>query len=105
MKLDTSRVLNRTQLAPYAKMTSVEEFRQNGKELVDFIANYYISIRDRPVAPNVEPGFLRPLLGEEAPEGPEKWAQVYKDIENIIMPGMLHWQSPQFHGYFPTGFR
>jgi len=50
----------------------------------------------------VKPGYLRDLIPEEAPEAPEKWQDIMKDIERVIMPGVSHWQSPQFHAYFPT---
>jgi hypothetical protein len=50
----------------------------------------------------VEPGYIRPLLPEEAPENPDKWQDVMADIEKIIMPGVTHWHSPRFHAYFPT---
>ena len=56
----------------------------------------------RPVLPTVKPGYLRPLIPEEAPEDPENWENVMNDIERVIMPGVTHWHSPQFHAYFPT---
>ena len=56
----------------------------------------------RRVLPTVEPGYIRPLLPEEAPETPDKWQDVMADIEKIIMPGVTHWHSPRFHAYFPT---
>ena len=56
----------------------------------------------RRVLPTVEPGYMRPLLPDEAPETPDKWQDVMADIEKIIMPGVTHWHSPRFHAYFPT---
>lgn len=56
----------------------------------------------RPVLPSVEPGFLQSLLPAEIPEQPEHWKDVLNDIERVIMPGMTHWQSPNFHAYYPT---
>ena len=56
----------------------------------------------RPVLPTVKPGYLRPLIPDEAPEDPENWENVMNDIERVIMPGVTHWHSPQFHAYFPT---
>ena len=52
--------------------------------------------------PTVKPGYLRPLIPDEAPEDPENWENVMNDIERVIMPGVTHWHSPQFHAYFPT---
>lgn len=56
----------------------------------------------RQVLPSVEPGYLHPLLPTEVPEKPEDWKDVMKDINDKIMPGMTHWQSPNFHAYYPT---
>jgi len=83
-------------------MTSKEEFRQFSHAMVDYIIDYHENIKDRPVLPTIKPGYLRPLIPEEAPEEPEQWQDVMKDLERVIMPGVTHWHSPQFHAYFPT---
>uniref|UniRef100_A0A6Q2YHG7 Aromatic-L-amino-acid decarboxylase n=1 Tax=Esox lucius TaxID=8010 RepID=A0A6Q2YHG7_ESOLU len=78
------------------------EFRRRGKEMVDLIADYLENIEQRPVYPNVEPGYLRSLIPQEAPEEPDTYEDVVKDIERVIMPGVTHWHSPYFYAYFPT---
>ncbi|XP_028835792.1 aromatic-L-amino-acid decarboxylase [Denticeps clupeoides] len=78
------------------------EFRRRGKEMVDYIADYMETIERRQVYPDVQPGYLRPLIPEEAPEAPETYEDVVKDIERVIMPGVTHWHSPYFYAYFPT---
>ncbi|CAH1134029.1 unnamed protein product [Ceutorhynchus assimilis] len=78
------------------------QFREFGKAMIDYTAEYLENIRDRRVLPTVEPGYLRPLLPDQAPQLPEKWEDVLKDVEKIIMPGVTHWHSPRFHAYFPT---
>lgn len=80
----------------------VEEFRKRGKEMVDYVADYLENIRDRQPFPNVAPGYLRDLIPDQAPDNPDKWDDIFKDIERVIMPGVTHWHSPQFHAYFPT---
>ena len=55
---------------------------------------------DRRVLPTVEPGYLRALIPAEAPEEGESWRAVLSDVERVIMPGVTHWHSPQFHAYF-----
>ncbi|KAM7249262.1 hypothetical protein ACFE04_019449 [Oxalis oulophora] len=50
----------------------------------------------------VEPGYLRPLIPDSAPQNPDKWQDVMEDIERVIMPGITHWHSPRFHAYFPS---
>jgi len=56
----------------------------------------------RRVLPEVEPGYIRPLLSETAPEEGEGWPAVMADLERVIMPGITHWHHPQFHAYFPA---
>ncbi len=87
------------------QMTSSSEFREFGKAMIDFVAEYMDGIGSRPVLPSVRPGYIRPLLPETAPEVPESWQDVMKDIERVIMPGVTHWHSPHFHAYFPTANR
>ncbi|XP_077159097.1 aromatic-L-amino-acid decarboxylase isoform X2 [Paroedura picta] len=78
------------------------EFRKRGKEMVDYIANYLERIEKRPVYPDVEPGYLRPLIPDSAPEDPERFEDILQDVERVIMPGVTHWHSPYFFAYFPT---
>lgn len=56
----------------------------------------------RRVLPEVQPGYLRPMIPDVAPERPENWQDVMADVERVIMPGVTHWHSPRFHAYFPT---
>jgi aromatic-L-amino-acid decarboxylase len=79
------------------------EWRQRGKDMVEYIAEYMDTIGKRRVTPNIEPGYLKPLLPESAPFKPEKWDQIMEDVEKYIMPGVTHWQHPRFHAYFPAG--
>lgn len=65
-----------------------EEFRKRGKEMVDYIADYLINIRTRRVLPNVKPGYMRPMIAEEAPAQGEPWEKIFNDIERVIMPGV-----------------
>ncbi|MBN3296311.1 DCHS decarboxylase, partial [Amia calva] len=79
-----------------------EEYNRRGKELVDYITEYLTKIRDRRVHPDVQPGYLHQLLPGSAPVEPEKWENIFSDIEKLIMPGVVHWQSPHMHAYFPA---
>ncbi|XP_022900869.2 aromatic-L-amino-acid decarboxylase-like [Onthophagus taurus] len=78
------------------------QFREFGKAVIDYVADYTENIRDRSVLPSIEPGYLRPLLPSEAPLKPESWQEILMDVERVIMPGVTHWQSPNFHAYYPT---
>ncbi|CAK7308718.1 Aromatic-L-amino-acid decarboxylase [Vulpes lagopus] len=79
------------------------EFRRRGKEMVDFVADYLEGIEGRQVYPDVEPGYLRPLIPTTAPEEPDTFEDIISDVEKIIMPGVTHWHSPFFFAYFPSG--
>jgi len=80
-----------------------KEFRQRGREMVDYIAEYMESVGERRVTPAVEPGYLRDLIPKQAPQNGEGWDAIMSDVENKIMPGVTHWQHPRFHAYFPSG--
>uniref|UniRef100_A0A8C5HL56 Histidine decarboxylase n=1 Tax=Gouania willdenowi TaxID=441366 RepID=A0A8C5HL56_GOUWI len=79
-----------------------EEYSRKGKELVDYITQYLSSIRDRRVIPDVKPGYMKDLLPDVAPTEPEDWDKIFSDIERVIMPGVVHWQSPHMHAYYPS---
>ncbi|KAL0115752.1 hypothetical protein PUN28_010937 [Cardiocondyla obscurior] len=81
---------------------NTSEFVEFAKATIDYVADYTDSLRSRNVLPDVEPGYLSKLLPNEAPEKSEKWQEVLKDVEQYIMPGITHWNSPHFHAYFPT---
>lgn len=55
------------------------------------VANYYDTIEERRVMSNVEPGYLKKLLPDGPPEDGESWADIQKDIETKIVPGLTHW--------------
>ncbi|XP_074640498.1 aromatic-L-amino-acid decarboxylase-like [Tubulanus polymorphus] len=82
---------------------NTDGFRRCGKEMVDYIADYIDTVGSRNVNPSVEPGYMKRLVPSTAPETGEKWEDVISDIERVIMPGMLHWHSPHFHGYVTAG--
>ncbi|XP_065203375.1 3,4-dihydroxyphenylacetaldehyde synthase 2-like [Planococcus citri] len=78
-------------------------FREFGYAAIDYVANYVDTIRERSVLPDVQPGYLSELIPDEIPEEGEPWTKLMEDFDKHIMPGITHWQSPQFHAFFPTG--
>ena len=78
-----------------------EEFRKFGHELIDWIADYRSHIADLPVRSRVEPGSIRAQLPATPPSQPEPFENIFKDLEQILLPGLSHWQHPNFFGYFP----
>ncbi len=79
-----------------------EEFRAFGHRLIDWIADYRAGTASRPVMSTVEPGSIRAQLPKAPPEAPESMDAVLHDVENIVVPGLSHWQHPRFFGYFPS---
>ncbi len=79
-----------------------DEFRQHGHELIDWIADHLEGLDSLPVAPAVEPGDVRRRLPAHPPTQPEPWNAVMADIDEIIVPGIVHWQHPGFFAYFPS---
>lgn len=81
---------------------SPEEFRQYGKQVVDWIADYLTTIEKYPVRSQVQPGDVRAMLPAHPPEQGEPYEQVLADLERVILPGVTHWQHPNFFAYFPA---
>jgi aromatic-L-amino-acid/L-tryptophan decarboxylase len=81
---------------------TTEEFRIAGHRLIDWIADYRERVADFPVMAQTKPGAIREQLPVAAPEGPESFDAIMRDLEKIILPGVTHWQHPGFFGYFPS---
>ncbi|KAL8252743.1 hypothetical protein R6Q59_036436 [Mikania micrantha] len=79
-----------------------EQLRENAHKMVDFIADYYKNIESFPVLSQVEPGYLQKLLPVSAPMQPESLQAVLQDVETKILPGVTHWQSPNYFAYFAS---
>jgi aromatic-L-amino-acid/L-tryptophan decarboxylase len=75
-------------------------FRDDGAAALDWAARYLDGVAELPVLPRVEPGDIRARLPVAPPEQPESFADVLRDLDEIIVPGLTHWQSPRFFAYF-----
>jgi aromatic-L-amino-acid/L-tryptophan decarboxylase len=78
------------------------EFRRHGHAMVDWIADYYARVESFPVLSQVEPGQIRASLPPKPPREGERFESMMADVEKLILPGITHWQSPNFYAYFPT---
>ncbi|KAI9782612.1 MAG: hypothetical protein M1839_004858 [Geoglossum umbratile] len=78
------------------------QFRSAAHAAIDEIINYYDTIGERRVVSEVEPGYLKRLLPDGPPQEGEAWEDIQKDIEAKIMPGLTHWQHPNFMAWFPA---
>lgn len=81
---------------------SPDEFRKYGREVVDWIADYYENIEDYPVQSHVQAGQVRASLPLQPPMEGDSIERILEDINQIILPGVTHWQSPKFFAYFPA---
>jgi len=79
-----------------------DEFRRIGHQVVDWIAGYRESVERRPVAAEVQPGGVRSRLPDKLPEHGEPFDALLADLEEVVLPGLVHWQHPSFYGYFPA---
>jgi aromatic-L-amino-acid/L-tryptophan decarboxylase len=79
-----------------------DNFRKRGHELIDWIADYHAGAEARPVLSTVAPGEVRAGLPESAPLEGEPFEHIFADFERVIMPGITHWQSPNWFAFFPA---
>lgn len=79
-----------------------EEFRRHGKAVVDWIADYYERVESYPVMSQAKPGQIRASLPKSAPQQSETFEAMMLDVEKLILPGITHWQSPNFFAFFPS---
>jgi aromatic-L-amino-acid decarboxylase len=79
-----------------------DEFRQLGREMIDWVADYYQDIERYPVLSQVKPGEVRAALPPSPPQKGEAFDTILGDLEQLIMPGITHWQSPNFFAFFPA---
>ena len=78
------------------------EFRKYAHEIVEWIARYYENIENYPVKSKVLPGEIISQLPDQPPRESQSFDDLLRDFDKIIMPGITHWQSPNFFAYFPA---
>ena len=79
-----------------------DEFSDWSKRIAEWGSQYHKTLRDRPVRAQTKPGEIAAQLPDTPPEKPEDMEQILRDFENIVMPGITHWQHPRFFAYFPA---
>jgi aromatic-L-amino-acid decarboxylase len=78
------------------------EFRKQGHRFVDWMADYYQQVESMPVKPDTAPGDIYRQIPVDPPEKSEEMDHIFNDFRSIVLPGMTHWQSPNFFAYFPA---
>ncbi len=89
-------------LLPDSNGFDEEAFRREARAFLDWIASYLSRVEEFPVRSTVTPGALRAALPAQAPEDSEPVSALIEDLEKLILPGITHWQSPNFFAYFPA---
>jgi aromatic-L-amino-acid decarboxylase len=80
----------------------ISEFKLFAYQLIDWIVEYYANIESFPVRSPLKPGDIINQLPKEAPQKADAFESIMSDFEKVILPGITHWQSPNFFAYFPA---
>lgn len=91
---------------PAATVPTTGDLIQSLARAAEWGAAYLASLGDRPVQSRIKPGDLLARLPESPPEQPPEnpqleWDAIYRDLEELILPSLTHWQSPSFFAFFP----
>lgn len=70
--------------------------------MADRLADYYEQLEKLPIKSQVKPGEIINKLPLAPPDSSEDMDVIMKDFDEIIMPGLTHWQHPSFFAYFPA---
>jgi aromatic-L-amino-acid/L-tryptophan decarboxylase len=81
---------------------SPDEFRKHAHELVEWMAGYMENVEKWPVKSSVAPGEIFNKIPDRPPQNSESFDSLMRDFNEIIMPGITHWQNPNFFAYFPA---
>jgi aromatic-L-amino-acid decarboxylase len=79
-----------------------DEFRRHGREVVDWVADYMERVGDLPIPSSVAPGEIEGKLPDSVPEAPEPFDALLADLDDVVMPGITHWQSPGWFALYPA---
>jgi aromatic-L-amino-acid decarboxylase len=86
----------------YGGPVTPEDFKKHGYQLIDWISDYIEDIEQQRVTSTVQPGGVRAQLAEHPPATPDGFDAVMADTERVVVPGLTHWQHPNFFAYFPS---
>ena len=89
-----------TDVRPEPARAELTDLRADGAAALEWAARYLERVRELPVLAQVAPGEIRARLPPTAPDDPEPFADVLRDLDDILLPGITHWQHPRFYAYF-----
>ena len=79
---------------------NIEELDKWGPKLAEWASDYLQNLRERPVRAQTEPGQIARRVPDVPPDESTDFANIFADFEDIVMPGITHWQHPRFFAYF-----
>jgi aromatic-L-amino-acid decarboxylase len=79
-----------------------DDFRRFGHDFIDWIADYFENVGNYPVKSRVKPGDVKKRLPQAPPDEAEPMDRIFRDFEDVVMPGITHWQHPGWFAYFPA---
>ncbi len=79
----------------------IKEFESEAAKVISWMSSYFENIENFPVKSPVKPGEIKAKITASPPQQPEKLDSIMKDVDSQILPGITHWQSPNFFAYFP----
>ena len=95
-----------TELSNHRRIFDTKELEEGVNMAMKIIKKYYdgkfSDWENHKAFPDFKPGMVISKLSDRVPEKPESMTKILEDVENIILPGMRHWQHPNFYGYFPA---
>lgn len=77
-----------------------DSFAEWGEKAARWAQVYHQTVKDKPVRAQTEPGDILNALPELPPEQAQPIDDIFQDFEQIVMPGITHWQHPRFFAYF-----
>ena len=80
--------------------THPQIFRKQLHQLADWIADYREKIAERPISLNLQPGEILSHVDRNPPEQGMSFEKIFEEIDRVIVPGVVHWDHPQFMSYF-----
>lgn len=83
-------------------MNSLDDFTNTGHSLIEWLSDYFNNVEKYPVKPDMLPGDIEVQLPKSPSQQSEGMETILADFNNIIFPGITHWQHPGFHAYFPA---
>ncbi len=91
-----------TEVRPEPNRAELTDLRSDGAAALEWAARYLERVGELPVLAQVTPGEIRSRLPAKAPEDPEPFAAVLHDLDEVLLPGVTHWQHPRYFAYFAT---